>query len=72
MTNVEIAVHLSRRSAIYLEHVGMKNSRGSVTRRVAAAHGFKGSRMEILQQYEDWLEERMPHSFLHRYTERRK
>ena len=63
---------LTMRSALHLETLGMKASRGvNVCKMVKDQYGFKGrDKKEILRQFENYLEGDLGMTLNKRYTER--
>ena len=71
-TPAELAIHsmLAQRGALWLEFQGMRNSRMSVYRQVKTSYGFKGSKLSVLGQLEDLLENLLGDNLQRRYTRR--
>lgn len=46
---------LSQRSALRLEIMGLRHSRGSVSAHLKKTYGFKGNKQKVLEQFEAML-----------------
>ena len=58
--HIQLFQMITQRSALKLEILGLKHSRGSVYAHIKQQYGFRGSRASVLEQLENRIRDQFP------------